>query len=142
MKHTLCWLYATSTLCLAGCSSNISLPWESNLLDPARIATREPLEIPPDLNTLPSSGTAREQDRARKVLWTDPSMAQPGSGKAAGKSAGSAAGKTAAGSDLTIHLPTHSPENKDAPALSRTEQEKLPAWMEHSGKGSDDKARK
>ncbi|MBF0342574.1 MAG: hypothetical protein HQL95_16650, partial [Magnetococcales bacterium] len=40
---------------LAGCSSNFTLPWDDNALDPSKVATREPLEIPPDLDVLPGN---------------------------------------------------------------------------------------
>ena len=125
MKQTFFRLCATLTLLLGGCSGNISLPWESNLLDPARIATREPLEIPPDLNALPPTGGTQERNSPRKVPWTDPSLAPKTTGKTGDKSAG----------DSTIRLPFQIPENKDDASLSRTEQEKLPAWMEKDNKG-------
>lgn len=119
MNHKLYCLCAAATLFLGGCSGNLALPWESNLLDPSRIATREPLEIPPDLNSLPPTGASKGSSSIPKVPWTDPSLAQK-----------------KAGSDQTIHLPTQILENKDDAALSRTEQEKLPAWMEKDNKGS------
>ncbi|MEO5338955.1 MAG: hypothetical protein H7837_00350 [Magnetococcus sp. MYC-9] len=130
MKHPPRWLYATLTLCLTGCSGNISLPWESNLLDPARIATREPLEIPPDLHKLPPTGTGKAADSRSKLPWTDPSLTQRPTGKE---------GSKASASSQSIHLPSQIPENKDDPSLSRTEQEKLPAWMEKDNKGSGTK---
>lgn len=40
-----------------GCSQKFQLPWEKDMLDPGRVATREPLEIPPDLQTLPPAET-------------------------------------------------------------------------------------
>lgn len=53
MKRILLITLGTVTLLASGCSANFQMPWDKNLLDPGRIATREPLEIPPDLNTLP-----------------------------------------------------------------------------------------
>ncbi|MEO5350230.1 MAG: DUF3035 domain-containing protein [Magnetococcus sp. YQC-3] len=127
MKQTLFRLCATLTLLLGGCSGNLTLPWESNLLDPSRIATREPLEIPPDLNALPPTEGAADRNTPRKITWTDPSAAPKPTGKAGDKSAGN--------SNSTIRLPIQNPENKDDASLSRTEQEKLPAWMEKDNKG-------
>ncbi|MBF0460501.1 MAG: hypothetical protein HQL87_03815 [Magnetococcales bacterium] len=121
IKPKLCWLYATTTLLLGGCSSNISLPWETNFLDPSRVATREPLEIPPDLNTLPPAETAKDPGSTAKVPWTDPALAQKNGGKADGKTAGN--------SNQTIHLPSQLPGNSDDASASRNEQEKLPSWM-------------
>ncbi|MBF0159563.1 MAG: hypothetical protein HQL58_08550 [Magnetococcales bacterium] len=52
-------------LLLAGCSGHFRLPWETDPFDPSRIVTREPLEIPPDLDRLPVPGiTEEDPDRA------------------------------------------------------------------------------
>lgn len=116
MNNQRVWLYATLTLLLGGCSGNLALPWESNLLDPSRVATREPLEIPPDLHTLPPvEGTGKDRGGA-SLPWTDPSLARQSSGQSGGRQA--------------IRLPGPVLENKDDPSLSRNQQEKLPAWME------------
>ncbi|MBF0400656.1 MAG: hypothetical protein HQL90_07795 [Magnetococcales bacterium] len=106
------WLLATLTLLLGGCSGNMNLPWESNFLDPARVATREPLEIPPDLNRLPPVDGAKAQAKGGNLPWNDTS-----------------ARKTSGSSGSTIHLPPPT-ENTDNGSLSRNQQEKLPSWME------------
>lgn len=115
MNNQHVWLYATLALLLGGCSGNMNLPWEGNLLDPSRVATREPLEIPPDLNTLPPV-EGRAKDRARTLPWTDPALARQSSGQSGGHQ--------------TIHLPAPASEYKEDPSLSRNQQEKLPSWME------------
>ncbi|MBF0124156.1 MAG: hypothetical protein HQL60_02325 [Magnetococcales bacterium] len=56
----------------AGCSGHFRMPWESDPFDPSRIATREPLEIPPDLDRLPVPGVSeddpdRSLTRARDI---------------------------------------------------------------------------
>ena len=118
MKYALYCLYASGALLLGGCSNKLSLPWENNLLDPARIATREPLEIPPDLNTLPPPGAAKKPALSHTIPWINPAQAP--------KSGGNSPKERA----QTIHLPPQSTENTDDTSLSRNEQEKLPAWME------------
>ncbi|MBF0162821.1 MAG: hypothetical protein HQL88_11110, partial [Magnetococcales bacterium] len=75
MNYKLYCLYISGALLLGGCSGKLALPWESNLLDPARIATREPLEIPPDLNKLPSAEPAKKPVNTPAVSWTDPALA-------------------------------------------------------------------
>ncbi|NGZ28992.1 MAG: DUF3035 domain-containing protein [Magnetococcales bacterium] len=64
-KH---WLVLPVVWLVAGCSNNITMPWDVNMLDPGRVQTREPLEMPPDLNVLPTpdnpSGEALPQAKA------------------------------------------------------------------------------
>ncbi|WP_130472017.1 hypothetical protein [Candidatus Magnetaquicoccus inordinatus] len=117
MNRSLRWSLIASALLLNSCSSNFSLPWDANLLDPARVATREPLEIPPDLHKLPSPDDARRNVDARTPSWSDPARA-PSS-----KSSRSS----------TVQLPAPVPLNQDDGISSRSEQEKLPSWM---GSGS------
>ena len=49
------------TLPLMGCSSKLRLPWEPDPLDSSRVVTREPLEIPPNLDVLPTPATEGER---------------------------------------------------------------------------------
>ncbi len=123
MKQTLFRLYATTMLFLGGCSSSLTLPWDSNLLDPSRVATREPLEIPPDLDTLPPTGNAQEPEGTHKATWADPALTQKHSTKVDNKQ--------------TIHLPPSGVESQDDSAAAREKQEKLPDWMGNTNKGSD-----
>ncbi|MBF0098481.1 MAG: hypothetical protein HQM04_17195 [Magnetococcales bacterium] len=113
MTYSLRYLVAASALLLTSCSGNFSLPWDTNLLDPARVATREPLEIPPDLHKLPSPEDARRGVDSRSPAWTDPARAQ------SSKSSRSS----------SLQLPAPVPTNTDEGAISRNEQEKLPSWL-------------
>ena len=49
-------LFAVALPLLASCSTHIRFPWEADPLDPSRVETREPLEVPPDLWVLPQPG--------------------------------------------------------------------------------------
>ncbi|MBF0185802.1 MAG: hypothetical protein HQM06_15645 [Magnetococcales bacterium] len=120
MKTTFRWFIAASALLLNSCSSNFTLPWDSNLLDPARVATREPLEIPPDLHKLPSPDDARRGVDARTPGWTDPARAQ--------------SSKSSRSSSFQLPAPV---AIQDDGVASRNEQEKLPSWM--GGSGNDRK---
>ncbi|MBF0190428.1 MAG: hypothetical protein HQL99_04680 [Magnetococcales bacterium] len=103
----------SALLSLAGCSSNFALPWEDNMLDPSRVATREPLEIPPDLNVLPGQ-EPREEEENRMVT--------PGTDGSAPASARSILFKT--------------PENRqESKPLTRDQQERLPGWIGNSPGG-------
>ncbi|HIJ85294.1 MAG: hypothetical protein HW380_1856 [Magnetococcales bacterium] len=98
---------------LGGCSSSVTLPWEKDLLDPGRVATREPLEIPPDLSELP--GPEAKQQDASLDAWVNPYPSAEG-------------GRGASGNQkLPFEIPTVSEEKG---GLSRNENDKLPAWME------------
>lgn len=102
---------------LAGCSSNLSLPWEDNFLDPGRIATREPLEIPPDMNVLPGREPPEESlAKGSKVLLQE--------------SAQEASVPTSARSILF-----NTPQANEQKPLTREEQEHLPGWLGSSSRG-------
>ncbi|MEO5345250.1 MAG: hypothetical protein H7834_02590 [Magnetococcus sp. YQC-9] len=96
---------------LTGCSSNFTLPWEQNMLDPSRIATREPLEIPPDINTLPTN---------------DPPEDLPG--RLGERRTGARDDDSTPGSARSILFKTPEPK-KDPKPLGRDEQERLPSWL-------------
>ncbi len=83
-------LLVVCILCLPllGCSGQFRLPWEEDPLDASRIITREPLEVPPDLDVLPTPVT--EGDRtvlkhasepvpptAAEILFGSPAPARP-----------------------------------------------------------------
>ncbi|MBF0417053.1 MAG: hypothetical protein HQL86_02250 [Magnetococcales bacterium] len=102
---------------LSGCSSNISLPWEQNLLDPSRIATREPLEIPPDIDTLPGNDPPEEP-----------------AGRPGERHAGSTDDGTP-GSARSILFKTPEPK-REAKPLGRDQQERLPGWLSDGASGS------
>ena len=98
-----------AALLLGGCSGKLSLPWEEALLDPGRIATREPLEIPPDLNRLPTEGARPDADSPASA-WIEPTVTDDG--------------------QSSIDIPLVVPEQADDAALSRDEKEELPSWMD------------
>ncbi|MBF0272452.1 MAG: hypothetical protein HQL98_10350 [Magnetococcales bacterium] len=101
-------LALAAVLPLAGCSSNFTLPWEDNMLDPGRVATREPLEIPPDLNVLPGKETQEDDDNRI--------AASPRNDSSAPTSARSILFKT--------------PEaRQESKPLTRDQQERLPGWL-------------
>ncbi|MBF0110340.1 MAG: hypothetical protein HQL76_14310 [Magnetococcales bacterium] len=100
---------------LAGCSNAISLPWEQDFLDPGRVATREPLEIPPDLSELPNPDVRKEEPPLD--AWVNPDG--PG-GTRTGNPEGS-------NSRLPFAIP---PVREDNEGLSRNEKENLPGWMD------------
>ncbi|MEO5331685.1 MAG: DUF3035 domain-containing protein [Magnetococcus sp. YQC-5] len=103
-----------AVLSMAGCSSNFTLPWEENLLDPSRIATREPLEIPPDLNLLPGTEPQEEMQAkgtGAKYQDTRQDDGQPTSARA---------------------ILFKTPQAREEKPLSRDEQERLPSWLERS----------
>lgn len=95
-------------LLVAGCSSNFTMPWEANLLDPARIQTREPLELPPDLNVLPTpdnpAGEALSQPKAPPAQ-----------------------------SATTILFNAPTGRRGSPQPLTRNEKEKLPDWIAPKG---------
>ena len=116
------WRYATVAILLGGCSSNMTMPWSDKFLDPGRIATREPLEIPPDLDVLPSANTQKDTDDAIGMPWNNSSRAKDNKQNR---------GKPSASTPNTsVDVPFNIPENQDDTSISRTKQEKLPAWME------------
>ncbi|MBF0368210.1 MAG: hypothetical protein HQL52_02035 [Magnetococcales bacterium] len=106
MKRLRLWPLLGIVLLISACSGNIPVPWEDNLLDPARVPTREPLDIPPDLDQLPAS----TQGEGSSENWVNPDN----DGTPA-KSAG------------TILF--DSPDSGEAAPLDRDEQERLPDWM-------------
>lgn len=60
-------------LLTTGCTSQLQLPWEKNSLDASRIATREPLEVPPNLEILPPPTSSRPQESsAGNILFGNP----------------------------------------------------------------------
>ncbi len=93
---------------LAGCSNTITLPWETNALDPSRIATREPLDIPPDMDRLPGQESATDRQTMSQES-SDPSL--PTSAR-------------------TILFNT--PQAQEQKPLNRNEQEQLPDWLDSS----------
>ncbi len=96
-----------ASLLAGGCSGSVTMPWDSALLDPGRINTREPLEIPPDLNTLPEGP---RPDSSPTIGWIDPNEA---------------------GNERpSVNVPLYLPEKQDEKPLSRNEKEELPDWME------------
>ncbi|MBF0414948.1 MAG: hypothetical protein HQL77_00280 [Magnetococcales bacterium] len=110
---------------LSGCSSTIALPWEKDNLDPSRVATREPLEIPPDLSELPNPDAKNvKQDSERAAdAWVNPD--------AVGKKGGGKPGGNAAREGGDPKLPFSIPKvHQDNEGLSRNEKENLPGWME------------
>ncbi|MBF0627135.1 MAG: hypothetical protein HQL91_02840 [Magnetococcales bacterium] len=108
------FLALLALLPLAGCSSNFVLPWEVNQLDPSQVATREPLEIPPDLDVLPSREAPDEPGVGRITAPRD---------EVAPLSARSILFKTPAGK-----------ADNEVKPLGREEQERLPGWL-GSGRG-------
>ncbi|MBF0262536.1 MAG: hypothetical protein HQL97_11980 [Magnetococcales bacterium] len=100
---------ASLLMLLSGCSSNFTMPWEQNMLDPSRIATREPLEIPPDLDTLPTNDPPEEP-----------------AGRLGDRRAGADSGTP--GSARSILFKTQAP-TREAKPLGRDEQERLPGWL-------------
>lgn len=99
---------AVGLLSLAGCSSKFTMPWEKDMLDPSRIATKEPLEIPPDLDVLPGNEPP-EQQRAGAGGTGERDEAVPGSAR-------------------SILFNTPQPRGEDRP-LGRDEKEQLPGWL-------------
>jgi hypothetical protein len=101
------WLVAA--LFLGGCSSQVATPWDRPALDPGQVATREPLEIPPDFNTLPEPGPKKNKGMTTLPKWVDPGEEQGG------------------GSVPSLFkVPASSEEGE---SLSRNEREELPSWM-------------
>ncbi|MBF0147759.1 MAG: hypothetical protein HQL84_04700 [Magnetococcales bacterium] len=101
---------------LGGCSSSVSLPWEQDLLDPGRVATREPLEIPPDLSELPNPDVKKKEESPLEP-WVSPDVS-------AGKGGGTREGRN---DRLPFAIPT---VREDKEGLSRNEKENLPGWMD------------
>ncbi|MEO5376643.1 MAG: DUF3035 domain-containing protein [Magnetococcus sp. DMHC-6] len=89
-----------------GCSSNFNLPWENNLLDPSRVPTREPLEIPPDFNVLPIPG--KEGQLIEEKTSTTPESKQVPSANS---------------------ILFNAPKRTEKEPLTRNEKEQLPDWM-------------
>ncbi|MBF0284964.1 MAG: hypothetical protein HQL51_10955 [Magnetococcales bacterium] len=99
-------LLAAACLLLAGCSTNFKMPWEENRLDPSRVHTYEPLEVPPDLEVLPDPANPADQSQTYR-------------------------GGTPGGTASSILFNTPAPQ-PTAP-LTRNQKEKLPEWMGSSG---------
>lgn len=103
-------LVVIGVLPMAGCSNNFVMPWESNTLDPSRIPTREPLEVPPDMDTLPGKEPPEESQlrgRSSKDVKEDvPTSAS------------------------TILFKT--PQIPEEKPLTREEKERLPNWLGRS----------
>lgn len=79
MKQQMLVGVALSLLMVSGCSSVVRMPWEKEPLDANRIATREPLEIPPDLRALPVPETDRPDSTpqdARAILFGSPARSE------------------------------------------------------------------
>ncbi|NGZ06290.1 MAG: hypothetical protein G8237_08030 [Magnetococcales bacterium] len=106
-------LAVLALLPLAGCSSNFTLPWEQNQLDPSRIATREPLEIPPDLHILPGQEPPEEQSGGRMARSRED-------------------GTPSSARSILFKTPESKQESKP---LGRDEQERLPGWLGSSRNG-------
>ncbi|MBF0453933.1 MAG: hypothetical protein HQL72_03830 [Magnetococcales bacterium] len=99
-----------SALIVGGCTANVATPWDRSSLDPGRIATLEPLEIPPDFDTLPEPGLKKEGDETQGPDWV--TSAEEGAETGA--------------------IPTLFREpasaNEDG-SISRNEKEQLPGWI-------------
>lgn len=115
-RDRMLWIWVLGCGLLAGCSSNMTLPWEKDMLDPGRVVTREPLEIPPDLSELPDPSVSKPEP----VLdtWVNPDAV--GGGQGVGKQDGGQ-GK------LPFAIPAVRDNNE---GLSRNEKETLPKWMD------------
>ncbi|MEO5365842.1 MAG: hypothetical protein H7831_05715 [Magnetococcus sp. WYHC-3] len=112
-SHTLLVGALVLSALITGCTRNIPMPWETqNLLDPNRVAVRQPLEIPPDLNVLPGS------PEAGKVLNPGESATAP---------AASSPDDNASSASAILF---GSPRPEPVAPLGRDRQERLPHWME------------
>ncbi|OSM04345.1 hypothetical protein MAIT1_04238 [Magnetofaba australis IT-1] len=89
----------------AGCSANIRMPWERPM-DASQVPTREPLEIPPNLDELPPVGT-------------NPNVTKNPTALAAEKSAG----------QILFGGDAPSARKQEKPELGRDQQERLPGWI-------------
>ncbi|MBF0321709.1 MAG: DUF3035 domain-containing protein [Magnetococcales bacterium] len=112
------------TLMLTGCSGKFRLPWESDTPDVSRIATREPLEIPPDLDLLPplpgSGGTGSTTTRSDHGEGSRPVAGAVGTAAVSGApDATQTAGSILFGTGSA---------RKSEP-VSRDQKEKLPGWI-------------
>ncbi|MBF0589207.1 MAG: nuclear transport factor 2 family protein [Magnetococcales bacterium] len=95
------WLMLLGIVATAsGCTSSFTLPWEDDILDASRVATVEPLELPPDMETLPEPGVRMKEVEAQ----------------------------AGAGSASTILFGSKSVHG-EAPELGRNEQAQTPDWM-------------
>lgn len=115
------WCHAATALFLGGCSSTVALPWEDKFLDPGRIATQEPLEIPPDLSILPPVDAKEETNRLDRMPWNNP--------KASHNKLSRRLKQAEPPANTSHPLPFQIPEKQDDASISRNKQEKLPAWM-------------
>lgn len=104
-------LLAMAAWTLSGCTANFRMPWEDNPLDPSRIVTREPLEIPPNLSQLPPTAQPEVEPKDK----TAPVAAAPTSESAS-----------------AILFDTPAPAAKAA-APDRNENAPLPDWMSSPG---------
>ncbi|MBF0135289.1 MAG: DUF3035 domain-containing protein [Magnetococcus sp. DMHC-1] len=126
MRSTGCLSFLALALLLTGCSGKFRLPWENDMPDINRIATREPLEIPPDLDLLPPL----------------PGSAGTGAGTmdAKSRSGGESQPKTAGTDTLTQDVPPTAGNilfgtrvAKQTDPVSRDQKEKLPGWIKKRG---------
>jgi hypothetical protein len=95
-------LLVVCTFLTVGCSSQIRLPWDSDPLDADRVMTVEPLEIPPDLDVLPTPGQAKH---AAQNTVPDPTVTS------------------------AANILFDAPRRVESKPLTRNEREKLPDWM-------------
>jgi len=114
-KSILTLLLVTAPL-LASCSAKFLMPWEQNMLDPANVRTQEPLEIPPDLWTLPPTKDSAEENAEDKAAEQD-----------------------VAGSEGTAtSILFGGPEGVKDASSDRNENEALPAWLGGGNTHKDD----
>ncbi|MBF0153297.1 MAG: DUF3035 domain-containing protein [Magnetococcales bacterium] len=113
-------------LMLAGCSGKFHLPWDSDLPDINRIATREPLEIPPDLDLLPPLPGSRSES----------ADTLPGSGGGSQTGGAVAQAGIGTGASPAVDVPPTAANilfgtkvAKKVDPVSRDQKEKLPVWM-------------
>lgn len=97
---------------LGGCSAQIATPWDRKSLDPGQVVTLEPLEIPPDFDTLPKLGPRKDQEPDNTPSWVDSGDDAQTSGA------------------VPSMFKNFSETEQDASKYpSRNEQERLPGWM-------------
>ncbi|MGN7611167.1 L,D-transpeptidase Cds6 family protein [Magnetococcales bacterium HHB-1] len=102
---------------LTSCSSNFKLPWEDAHIDPNRIRTIAPLEIPPDLEQMPKP--VRDQSIAAEdsALETTTPVTTAGA--------------------ILFDQPKETMQTDVMPSLTRTEKEDLPQWLAPMPEGVD-----